>query len=148
MKKGSFERLLLDVNVLVALAWPNHQFHHVAVRVLEERNAEWATCALTQLGFIRLSSNPSVVGVTKTPQEAVALLELLVSDPRHVYLGSLPSPLGAPYLGGFSRVLGTRQVTDAYLVCLAAQSGARLLTFDYKLAGFLRFRNHIEILSD
>lgn len=147
MKKGSSEVLLLDVNVLVALAWPNHQFHRTAVRTLERRDADWATCALTQLGFIRLSSNPAVVGVTKTPQEAVALLDLLVGDPRHVYLDSLPSPLGAPYLGGFSRVLGTRQVTDAYLVCLAAQSRARLLTFDYRLAGFPRFRNHIEILS-
>ena len=36
---------LLDVNVLIALAWPNH-VHHVAARAWFEEHREegWATC--------------------------------------------------------------------------------------------------------
>jgi predicted nucleic acid-binding protein len=60
MKTESSSLLLLDVNVLLALAWPNHQFHAAALRELQPRRGRWATCALTQLGFIRLSSNPAL----------------------------------------------------------------------------------------
>ena len=77
--------LLLDLNFLLALAWPNHQFHAAAVARLQKTKESWATCALTQLGFIRLSSNVAVVGVPKSPADAAALLALLVQDPRHHY---------------------------------------------------------------
>ncbi|MFN0130032.1 MAG: hypothetical protein ACKV19_25485 [Verrucomicrobiales bacterium] len=41
---------LLDTNVLLALAWPNHQ-HHAQAHTWFSANAKkgWATCALTQL---------------------------------------------------------------------------------------------------
>lgn len=52
--------ILLDTNVLLALAWPNHQHHGTAQRWFKrEAPRGWATCALTQLGFVRLSSNPA-----------------------------------------------------------------------------------------
>jgi uncharacterized protein len=89
MKKASSDLLLLDVNVLLALAWPNHQFHAAASQRLESSREHWATCALTQLGFIRLSSNPAAVATAKTPAEAARLLSLMVRDPLHVYLKSL-----------------------------------------------------------
>ena len=92
MKRGSSNTLLLDINVLLALAWPNHQFHEVATRRLERSRDRWATCALTELGFIRLSSNPVVVGVSQTPADAASLLVSLLKDPGHVYFNSLPSP--------------------------------------------------------
>jgi uncharacterized protein len=50
---------LLDVNVLVALTWPTH-IHHLAARSWFDATggAGWATCPVTQLGFVRVSSNP------------------------------------------------------------------------------------------
>jgi predicted nucleic acid-binding protein len=81
MKKESSSLLLLDVNVLLALAWPNHQFHVASLRALQSRRDRWATCALTQLGFIRLSSNPAAIPTAKGPAEAAALLEAMVADP-------------------------------------------------------------------
>jgi predicted nucleic acid-binding protein len=54
MKKGSSDVLLLDVNVLLAIAWPNHQFHTTAIAAVSPQN-RWATSALTELEFIRLS---------------------------------------------------------------------------------------------
>ena len=59
MKRGSSNTLLLDVNVLLAIAWPNHQFFPTARKRLESHRGRWATCALTELGFIRLSAQPA-----------------------------------------------------------------------------------------
>jgi hypothetical protein len=133
MKKGSSNLLLLDVNVLLALAWPNHQFHAAATRRLERSRDRWATCALTELGFIRLSSNPAAVAPAKTPAEAAALLGVLTDDPLHVFLESLPSPVGEEFRASVSGILGSRQVTDAYLLLLAHRSGAVFVTFDTRL---------------
>jgi hypothetical protein len=51
--------LLLDVNVLLAVARPNHQFH--AAGLLTAGGSVWATCGLTQLDFTRLSADPAAV---------------------------------------------------------------------------------------
>ena len=133
MKKGTSRPLLLDVNVLLALTWPNHQFHAAACERLEDSDEPWATCALTQLGFIRLSSNPSVVGVAKSPDEAASLLALLIQDSRHSYLGSLPAPAEEPARRIFEKILGHQQTTDAYLFWLAEYNASTLLTFDSRL---------------
>lgn len=131
MKKASSSLLLLDVNVLMALAWPNHQFHAEVSELMTEAEQPWATCAITQLGFIRLSSNPAAVGIAKSPADAAALLSLMVQHPQHQYLDSLPAPTSVE----FDRILGSKQVTDAYLVWLAEHHGAKLLTFDSRLKG-------------
>ena len=125
--------LLLDVNALMALAWPNHQHHRAVVARLDRPPApEWATCALTQLGFVRLSSNPTVVGVRRTPAQALNLLGELVADPQHCYLTPLPTLLEVTR--HFHHLLGHQQVTDAYLLAVAAAHKAVLLTLDRRLA--------------
>lgn len=66
----------------------------------------WATCALTQLAFVRLTSNPQVVG--------------------------------------------HRQVTDAYLLGLAAHQRQRLATLDRGLLVFAQaigLAGHVELVS-
>ena len=137
--------LLLDVNALLALAWPNHQFHTAVLLRLEKRPVpRWASCALTQLGFVRLSSNPKVVGVRKTPAEAVALLAALTSDQQHVYLETLPA---LPQTAGvFRQLLGHQQVTDAYLLGIAEASNATLLTLDRRVVPPGKARAHIEVV--
>jgi len=147
MRKGYPELLLLDVNVLVALAWPNHQFHRIATQRLERSRGRWATCAITQLGFIRLSSNPAVVGQARSPWEAASLLALMTQDDRHLYVSSLPSPSGGKFLQDLERIHGSRQVTDSYLLTLAGQNQARLLTFDARLASFIQAGANIEVLA-
>jgi toxin-antitoxin system PIN domain toxin len=132
MPSSEARPLLLDVNALLALAWPNHQFHAAITARLEERpTPRWATCALTQLGFVRLSSNPTIVEVRKTPAEAVALLAELTRDQKHVYLETLPAPAHAA--SSFRHILGHQQVTDAYLLAVAGANGATLLTLDRRI---------------
>ena len=121
---------LLDVNVLLALAWPNHQHHDRAHEwFLHEGRTGWATCALTQLAFVRLSSNPSYTSAAVTPSAAASLLVTFVVHVKHQFWSDLP-PVGVDV---FSKTLGHQQVTDAYLVRLAEHHGGRVVTFDAAL---------------
>jgi toxin-antitoxin system PIN domain toxin len=144
MKKDSSNLLLLDVNVLLALAWPNHQFHAAAVRAMQSKRTRWATCALTQLGFLRLSSNPAVIPGAKSPAECAALLEAMVSDPLHVYFDRLPSVTGSTIVRS---LLGHNQVTDAYLLHLARRHHAVFMTFDRRLVSLAAAGQRVEVLS-
>jgi uncharacterized protein len=133
MKKTSSDLILLDLNVLFALAWPNHQFHAVSTRRLEVAGQRWATCALTQLGFIRLSCNPAAASSPKFPYEAACLLAAMVEDPLHVYLDVLGMPSEPLTSEIFKLVTGHKQITDAYLLNLARRHKATFVTFDRKL---------------
>jgi len=146
MKTASSDLLLLDVNVLLAIAWPNHQFHATAIAALSSQN-RWATCALTQLGFIRLSSNPAAVTTPKSPDEAAGLLARLVSDSFHVYLDSLPAPASEDWRDAFTTLLGHRQVTDAYLLKLAAANHGALVTFDRRLESIAGGKARVTVLG-
>ena len=146
MKKASSDLLLLDLNVLLAIAWPNHQFHATAISALSSPK-RWATCALTQLGFIRLSSNPAAIATAKRPQEAATLLARLAADSFHVYLDSLPAPTSEEWRDAFAQLLGHQQVMDAYLLRLAAVNEAVLVTFDRRLESLAGRKPRVMVLG-
>lgn len=125
---------LLDVNVLLALTWPNHQFH-ISARTwfVAEAVRGWSTCATTQLGFVRLSSNPRFTPLAKTPAEALALLEQLIATSRHRYLDGAPAPAAPPFRDLAARLMGPNQVTDAFLLATALHHSVPLVTFDARL---------------
>jgi toxin-antitoxin system PIN domain toxin len=138
--------LLLDVNVLLALAWPTHQFHRAVLRRLDKRPIPvWATCLLTQLGFVRLSSNPAIVDLRTTPGQALDVLSRLIADEHHGYLELLPSLASIENI--FRPLLGHQQVTDAYLVAVAEANDATLLTLDQRLVATVTARDRVEALT-
>src|SRR5271170_7489098 len=109
---------LLDVNALIALIWPDHEFHPRAVSWFE-RNARhgWATCPITQMGCVRVLSNtPS----TNAPNvnEALRLLDLNLAHPNHEFWADEIGLLPALDRAG-AKLQGHRQITDAYLLGLA-----------------------------
>ena len=121
---------LLDVNALVALAWPNHVHHETAhLWFREQQDRGWATCPLTESGFVRVSSNPATTPEARTPREALELLELMVAAAGHVFWHDDVS-LATDELVFRERLVGHRQVTDAHLLALAMRRGGRLATFD------------------
>jgi predicted nucleic acid-binding protein len=76
----------------------------------------------------------------------VAVLLSLIRDPYHVYLKALPQPADPKISGCFERILGYQQVTDAYLLRLAARTGATLVTFDFRLVN-LADATRVELLG-
>jgi hypothetical protein len=125
--------LLLDANVLLALAWPNHPFHQRAVaRLMRRERRRWATCLLTQAAFVRLSSNPAIIPGATSPAEAGEMLGRLIDDPHHVFLEA-----GSKQLARLQELLtrchGHNQVNDAFLIWLAQCHGASVVTFDAPL---------------
>jgi uncharacterized protein len=121
---------LLDTNVLLALAWPNHQ-HHAQAHTWFAAHAKkgWATCAFTQLGFIRLSSNPAYTANAVPPQEAATLLQQWTRLKGHHFWSSPAAEDPAIYV----RALGNQQVNDAWLVEVARRNSGRLVTLDTRL---------------
>ena len=124
---------LLDVNVLIALAWPNHQ-HHKETKEWFSRMVQiaWATCPITQNGFVRISSNPKIIESAVTVLEALDFLNHLTKHPEHRFW---PDTLDFSSIESRPAGLlqGYRQVTDAYLICLAARNDGVLVTLDKRI---------------
>lgn len=121
---------LPDVNVLVALAWPNHVHHPEAARWFREHRDEgWATCPLTESGFVRVSANPRISGGTVTVAAAIELLAELRRRGEHTFWTDDVSIVASKKFPR-RRLHGYRQVTDAHLLTLARTRKGRLVTFD------------------
>lgn len=118
---------LLDVNALIALAWDSH-VHHARMRAWFSENVaqRWATCPLTESGFVRVSSNPKALPVAIGVEAARAVLSTLRALDTHRFLTDDVSITD----GDVPALAGHRQVTDAHLLTLARRHGVRLVTFD------------------
>jgi toxin-antitoxin system PIN domain toxin len=125
---------LLDVNVLMALLWENHEHHQVA-RAWFREITDFATCPVTQLGFARVSSHPAL-GYSMSPDQAFSVLRTFLADARHRFISD--------DLSCEDRVVRTdlmasaNQVTDHYLVALARKHSFALATFDESLTNTFR----------
>jgi uncharacterized protein len=126
--------ILLDANVLIALAWPEHEAHTRVGRWFSRHSRSgWATCPFTESAFVRILSNPLFSPDALTPQNAVAVLEANVSLPGHQFWPASISVLEAVENVG-KNLVGHRQVTDAYLLGLAIQQKGKLATLDRAIA--------------
>jgi uncharacterized protein len=123
---------LLDVNLLISLAWPNHVHHTPARAWFAARGREpWATTPVTESGFVRVSSNRSAIPTAVTPGEARSLLSQIRDVGGHVFLpDDVELVIGSEDVLA-ERIVGYRQVTDAHLLALARRHGARLATLDH-----------------
>ncbi|HEV2854471.1 MAG TPA: TA system VapC family ribonuclease toxin [Thermoanaerobaculia bacterium] len=121
---------LLDINVLVALAWPLHIHHELASRWFRRhQRSGWATCPLTQSGFVRVSSNQKAIRDAKPPREAAFILRRILALPPHVFFSDDISLVASGFVDP-EKLTGHRQVTDAHLLGVALRHGSRLATLD------------------
>ena len=137
---------LPDTNVLLALAWSNHAHHDAAHRwFARDATVGWATCLVTQTGFLRLSLNPQVVGVSIDCQAAIRLLRSLVAHPHRQYTDIAPALTTTPFDALVPKIVGYRQVSDATLLHLARAGGLKLVTFDRPVAAMCPWPDHLEL---
>jgi toxin-antitoxin system PIN domain toxin len=119
---------LLDVNLLLALFDRAHIHHSRAMAWWSENHdSGWASCPLTQNGFVRISAQKGYPRPTLAA--ALGVLSSQVALPDHQFW---PDDISVTdeTLFDRSRILGPNQVTDVYLLGLAVKNGGRLVTFD------------------
>ena len=132
---------LLDVNVFIAMAWPTHRAHEKVQQWLARHASEgWATCPLTETGFVRILSNPAFSPNALTPADALALLQANLGHSAHRFW---PDEVAlAQALEPFARrLMGHQQVTDAYLLGLAMHKKGKLVTMDRSVRALLPDRS-------
>ncbi len=125
---------LLDTNVLIALLWPSHAQHDLAVKWFARRRSKgWATCPLTEAGFVRIVSNPAFSRDAVTPRDAAGVLAANTAAKDHSFWpDDLPFAGAVAFTG--ARLIGHQQVTDGYLLGLALHRGGVLATLDQRIA--------------
>lgn len=124
-------RALLDVNVLIALLDAAHIHHEPAHTWLErELRHGWASCPITQIGCVRIMSQPAYPGAVSARDVATRLGEA-ASGPAHTFWPDGIQPVLE--MLRWDRILGHRQVTDAYLLALAVRNEGRFVTFDRRI---------------
>jgi len=122
---------LLDVNVLIALVDSAHIHHHAAKRFFKSTQATgWATCPLTENGFLRILGRPGTDHGPDSPNTARILLRSLLGTPGHDFWSDDLSLADSTV---FPSLPKARDLTDLYLLGLAVKHGGRLATFDRHL---------------
>jgi len=141
---------LLDVNVLIALFDPGHIHHEGAHRWFASvGNGGWATCPLTENGFVRVLANPAYAGRRTTVGDAATRLMQLTQSEHHVFWPDDVSVLDASRMDT-AELSGHREITDAYLLALAVTHGGALATFDtgIRLAAAVGAKaRHLQVLA-
>jgi toxin-antitoxin system PIN domain toxin len=123
-------RHLADVNVLLALVWPRHTGHAAAQSwFARSGHRGWATDPVTQLGVLRLLTNPAVTYGAVNARTALELVAEAASHPGHEFW---PLERGVPALLKplAGELKGHQQWTDALLLAHAAERDGVLVTFD------------------
>lgn len=126
-------RQLADVNVLLALVWPRHIGHSAAHAWFAKSGAKsWATNPLTQLGVLRLLTNPAVTQEAVSAARALQIIRETTNHAGHKYW-----PLDHDVLPSLSalsgKLRGHQQWTDAMLLLHAIHCNGILVTFDSRL---------------
>lgn len=131
---------LLDVNVWIAVTFDDHAHNLPAsswFAGVDDKSCYF--CRLTQQGFLRLATNPKVLGedaVTLTA--AWALFDELLSEVRVAYCEE-PQGLESIWREYTDRkTVSTKLWTDAYLAAFARAADLEIVTFD---KGFRQFAN-------
>jgi len=125
-------RSLLDVNVLIALLDAAHVHHRLATSWLSGHvQRGWASCPITQIGCIRIMSQPAYPNSQPALQVAEKL-RLAAGGPHHEFWAADVDLLSRNAVA-WSGVLSSRHVTDVCLLALAVARRGRFVTLDRRI---------------
>jgi toxin-antitoxin system PIN domain toxin len=111
-------RRLLDINLLISLCDPNHIDHQRVATWFEETGGKaWASCPITENGFLRILSNPNYPGLSGSVSVATRLLQELQRQKGHEFWADDYSIVNGTV--DLSRSASHKQITDLYLLGLA-----------------------------
>jgi predicted nucleic acid-binding protein len=116
-------RWLLDDNVLLGCGWKSHA-ENVALLGWLLQTSEWATCPMTESGFMRISMSPAYQAAFDDARKSLATLRALQG---HCFVADDVDAAALPKLTSY------KDTTDAHLVTLAKRHGLKLATLDASL---------------
>jgi hypothetical protein len=126
-------RFLLDVNVLIALIDPGHIQHDRAHEWFAKSGKKaWASCPLTENGVLRIVGHSRYPSSPGTPAAVAELMSSFLALPGHEFWPDDVTLFDSGRVHS-ARLLDSGQVTDTYLLALAAAHGGQLATFDRNL---------------
>lgn len=122
---------LADVNLLLALGWSHHTNHRAARAWLNglAKDDMLATCAITELGFVRISVQPAF-GSADIATAKRTLAHFRTAKRGHMFVSDA---LDADALPAWVKT--AKHTTDGHLLALANQHGAKLATLDAGIPG-------------
>ena len=118
---------LLDTSVLLALGLNDHLQNPIAGRWLAGIDDRYATCPLTQLGFLRIAKQ---LRRDLSIHQIGAVLQSICLNERHFFIAADVDVRAADW----RLTLGHQQITDAYLAGLARHHRLKLATLDQGLS--------------
>lgn len=122
--------------VLIALIDPAHVHHDPAHEWFAENGeGSWATCPITQNGVLRIVGHPRYPNSPGSPAAVTEILKGMIALPGHAFWPDDISMLDERVVDA-ARLLGSRQVTDSYLLALALSKSGVLATFDRRLVKY------------
>lgn len=122
-------RALFDVNVLIALLDTDHVGHAVATSwFADQLKHGWASCPITENGTARIMASPGY----PNPLPVAAILQRLATAKATEHHCFWPDDVSLTDTEVFKHdeLLGSKQITDRYLLALAVRNKGRLVTFD------------------
>lgn len=134
MSANSHPRLLLDVNIWIALLDDAHVHNAQALALFQKPGLKIATCPLVENGVLRVLNLPGYSQHGAAGFEAVrSKIALACADVDHTFWAD-DITLRTDGLVNWSRVFGHGQITDLYLLALAVAHLGALATFDHRIA--------------
>lgn len=115
---------LLDVNLILASRWTTHVNHSAAKAWMDSVGA-FHTCAISELGFVRISLSAAYGASWEEAQDS---LKKLHARPGHQFLADDVDGMASPKTS-------SKDTTDAHLVTLAKKHELKLATLDKDLIG-------------
>ena len=127
-------RSLLDASVLIAFFDSKHTLNNRAHDWTAANIKDgWASCPLTENAFVRIMSNPGYSRSRRfSVDDLMGLLSEFIQKTDHEFWADDISILDdSLFVAG--RIHGPRQITDLYLLAMAAKHNGRLVTFDQSI---------------
>jgi hypothetical protein len=123
-------RYLLDINLIIALMDPDHVFHQRAHDWWGEAGKPWASCPLTENGFVRITSSAAYSsGETATVLEMASMLSAFTKSSNHEFWADSFSITDTSHFN-HALILAPKHLTDLYLLKMASKNSGCLATFD------------------
>jgi len=125
-------KILLDINALIALAHASHVHHARAAawyRSVPGAGSALCTCAITELGFVRVTVLAGLQIDVAAARKALAALKSTSAVPFE-FLGD---SMGVDRLPSFSKT--PAKLTDGHLLELAREHHAQFATLDAGIPG-------------